>query len=478
VIVTGPLYNTNGDLLASGGAELWSSPRLNVPVGYDEFGAAITSDPLVWSGTTSSGGHNAGSHCGDWNDPNTSGRAGDSLSDHSWVSAQDIGCDEQARLYCVSPPLSFQPDPNSPAPFMILGPSDSISFNDPEITWEAADGASSYDVVISSMSDCSIAVESASGLTTTSYQVTNPLNDGTYYTCVTAKNLAGNTTQASNKPMRFTVDTTPPSPFTILGPSGTITFNNPEITWSNSSGELYYSVVISSMSDCSIVVESASDYRSYYQVTSPLSDGTYYTCVTAYDRVGNSTDATNNGLIFTVDTALYHEIFATSYRMGITTSTAYPPPFPSFGNLQGADWICSFMAFNAGRLTTWDGMSTPWKAVLSDSNENAIDRVNVSGPLYNTNGDLLAGGGAELWSMGPRVPVSYDEFGAAITSDSLTWSGTTQVGTLGVDNCGDWNDPFSFGISGDSLSATQWISAQDISCSEQARLYCVSPPLH
>ena len=68
----------------------------------------------------------------------------------------------------------------------------------------------------------------------------------------------------------------------------------------------------------------------------------------------------------------YQEVFVTSFTTAISTNTAVPPPFPGWGGIDAADWACTFAAYNAGRVPSWDGISPFWKAILST---NTVDSL-------------------------------------------------------------------------------------------------------
>jgi len=60
-VVSAPVYNLNGDLLATGFADMWDG-SLNNPIRYDEFGTP--GFPDVWTGTQASGVAFAGQELG------------------------------------------------------------------------------------------------------------------------------------------------------------------------------------------------------------------------------------------------------------------------------------------------------------------------------------------------------------------------------------------------------------------------------
>jgi hypothetical protein len=101
-------------------------------------------------------------------------------------------------------------------------------------------------------------------------------------------------------------------------------------------------------------------------------------------------------------------------------------------------------AANAGSVTNPLGLS--WSALASTSAVNAQTNTGVSNAdnaavsFFNTDGDLIATSGADLWSPPLLAAILYDENGVG-TGNTLghffTWTGTNAAGTtedpLGAD---------------------------------------------
>ena len=372
------------------------------------------------------------------------------------------------------------PDTIPPGDFAILGPTGMLNIATPTITWEAAEGADFYDMLISTNSSCSAPVQSFSDLTQTSLILPEALITGTYYSCVTARDIAGNTTAATNNGLQFYVDVDPPEPFSILSPSGTVQISSPKVEWEEAVGAMAYDLVVSTLSDCSIPTTEMTDLGVTFFRLPTLEDGTYYTCITARDFLGNETPASNNGLMFTIETnpAVYHEIFATADVFSISSDTSVPPVGGTFGGLNAADWQCTFSAYMAGKVPTWNGVDLVYKAVLSLDGTNARDRFTLNGPLYNTVGELISMGSGDLWDGSLANDVGYDQYGSPVSGD--VWSGTTPSGFWGGSSCGNWDYPDSgvLGTIGNStVNYSAWISGGTKDCEDVARLYCMSPPI-
>jgi hypothetical protein len=102
---------------------------------------------------------------------------------------------------------SFVIDTTPPASFSITLPAAVINDTTPDVTWEAASDAATYTLLIDDASDCATPAQTYSALAATDQTLT-ALSDGTWYVCVTAYDLAGNTTDAANNAYSFVIDTT------------------------------------------------------------------------------------------------------------------------------------------------------------------------------------------------------------------------------------------------------------------------------
>jgi len=106
--------------------------------------------------------------------------------------------------------------------------------------------------------------------------------------------------------------------------------------------------------------------------------------------------------------------------------------------------------------------------------------VRILGPVYNTNGELVAHDAQQFWEGILETPMNYDETGAAVTENTLAWTGTNGGGRWSTnDSCNDWttNSFFFTGRTGESLSTTSgsWQSSASNSCNVTRRLYGISP---
>jgi hypothetical protein len=176
----------------------------------------------------------------------------------------------------------------------------------------------------------------------------------------------------------------------------------------------------------------------------------------------------------------YHIAFVTSFTTGIVADTSVPPPFyPDFGGIAAADYIIEDTAAAVGYVPGWSFSDVTWKAILSTTTVSARDHVNVQGPVYNTRGELVATGAADLWDGTIAHAIQYDEGGGDIFSDFAVFTGSSGVGGVTAGPCGsNWNNPAGSCFVG-NLTATDahWLINAGSFCNVTARLYGISPLL-
>jgi len=140
----------------------------------------------------------------------------------------------------------------------------------------------------------------------------------------------------------------------------------------------------------------------------------------------------------------------------------------NLGGLAGADAICQATAVAAGLP------GTDWTAWLSDSTENAIDRI-PDGQYQLVDGTPVAADKADLTDGLLNAAINLSEFGNP--TSGFAWTGTQEDGTDTGNNCDDWTVNSS-GSGGDrgitDVRDGQWtkLNAEPAQCSERYRLYC------
>jgi hypothetical protein len=167
---------------------------------------------------------------------------------------------------------------------------------------------------------------------------------------------------------------------------------------------------------------------------------------------GSTTDATGSATTeATGDTGLpsEHRIFTTSLQF--------------FGNeitsLETADFACEDAISDGG----------VWLAVLWDSQTAAPDRIQIGGPVYNMNDELVAADKDELWSGVAQAIVGYDESGMPIGVSDLAWVGNA------TSNCSDWTSANGEAQVGLPTQADVWLDTQTpFMCQFSLHIYCIS----
>jgi hypothetical protein len=214
----------------------------------------------------------------------------------------------------------------------------------PTARWQSSSCAATYEVVIRDAADTSDACGmQTSSATSLDFSPCTLVNGTSYRIKVTARNVAGIGTSATNDGFLFTVDAAAPGPFTISGLTGGAdvtadawlgTSLHPTVSWSAATGATLYDVVIRDTADTIDVCAAQTQATIHDFSTCALADATTYRVkVTASDSAGNATRATNDGLLFTVD--------------------ATPPTTPAF-SAPGANMA----VFSPSFTFTWSSVDT------------------------------------------------------------------------------------------------------------------------
>ena len=104
------------------------------------------------------------------------------------------------------------------------------------------------------------------------------------------------------------------------------------------------------------------------------------------------------------------------------------------GGLAGADAVCADIAAGLGFPGTW-------QAILSDSARSASARLNISGPIRNNEGELVAVDKADLFDGTLTHAVRFDQTGLPVVLGDV-WTGTDDDGSR--DGTPDASDPNAF----------------------------------
>lgn len=111
-----------------------------------------------------------------------------------------------------------------------------------------------------------------------------------------------------------------------------------------------------------------------------------------------------------------------------TTSVVYDRDLKSAGDaasgLEGADALCARHAEAAGLAGTW-------RAWLSDTHADALDRIRGDGPWARTDGQTAFLNPTSLETV-PAVPLNIDELGRQVPNECV-WTNTRVGGRKAVD---------------------------------------------
>lgn len=146
---------------------------------------------------------------------------------------------------------------SAPSDFALMGPDDNTAaLSTPTFTWQKAEGAEFYDLVISKNKDMSSPVYTKEGITENTFTIDQALEmDQIYYWTVTARNQYGETAPYNNMYYSFVVkeNTDVPGGFTLFQVVNNAygTKLNPRFTWSKAREATSYKVYISENEDFS-----------------------------------------------------------------------------------------------------------------------------------------------------------------------------------------------------------------------------------
>lgn len=148
---------------------------------------------------------------------------------------------------------------------------------------------------------------------------------------------------------------------------------------------------------------------------------------------------------------------ATAKRIFITKAT-YDGDLAGAGGkatgLAGADALCEQAAASAE-------LGGTWKAWLSDSTTDAIDRIDDASPWYNVDRSAILFPNKATLGTKPYDtfgPILLDETGGTVGSSALAWTGTQGGGRAADYVCNDWTSASTsvYGEYFTATSATLW----------------------
>ena len=161
------------------------------------------------------------------------------------------------------------------------------------------------------------------------------------------------------------------------------------------------------------------------------------------------------------------KVFVTSVT-GNGNLSSWPNAGGKMG-IEAGDAICQARAQNAG-LTN----AHRFKAWLSDSTTNAIDRITSNGPWVRLDGVKIADSKSNLTDGSLFTSINLIETG--IYRGYLdVWTGTGSNGNKSIETCNNWTDGTSIfkGLAGRTVYASNWwTDAYSDSCDYGLPLFC------
>jgi hypothetical protein len=157
-------------------------------------------------------------------------------------------------------------------------------------------------------------------------------------------------------------------------------------------------------------------------------------------------------------------------RVFITNQT-FTGALVSGGGLAGGDAACATAAMSGG-------LGGTWKAWLSTTTVNAIDRITGTGPWFDVRGTLIFASKASLMTS-PATTLWYSESGLFLSSDKI-WTGTGYGGTYlaalsGTSPCGEWTSAAMSAqakVGQVGRSDASWTAQSNTTCDQLSHLIC------
>ncbi len=174
-----------------------------------------------------------------------------------------------------------------------------------------------------------------------------------------------------------------------------------------------------------------------------------------------------------------HVVFITSTTNSVSSSaeTNPNPGLSVIGGHSSADLQVTRRANAAGLLSGWNGSDRIFKAVIATNSSNAIDRIPIEWPVYNTNNELLADDSDQFWNGTLFTGINYSEFGTKLNDNTPFWTGCSDSGTASQ-NCSNWSATISQFANVGYSDATSFILNQaQLPCGQARRLLAISPAI-
>lgn len=112
-----------------------------------------------------------------------------------------------------------------------------------------------------------------------------------------------------------------------------------------------------------------------------------------------------------------------------------------------------------------------WKAWLSSSQIDAIDRISDVGPWYRVDRETLLFASKSDLTRGPRARIDPGDW-----AEPFFWSGTALNGRRTPDTCQDWtvyNAPAAATVGRVDAQGEAWVASEPLLCSYYLALLCI-----
>lgn len=141
----------------------------------------------------------------------------------------------------------------------------------------------------------------------------------------------------------------------------------------------------------------------------------------------------------------------------------------NLGGVAAADKLCNSLATAAG-------IGGNYRAWLSVSGSDAIDRITSTGPWHLVSGEVVAADKAGLTNGQLAHLLDKDEKGATPPDvEDRVWTGTGPNGRYAAPDCSQWNAQSGSGLVGEANNTNRdkWTALVGEACSEVNRIYCL-----
>lgn len=156
-----------------------------------------------------------------------------------------------------------------------------------------------------------------------------------------------------------------------------------------------------------------------------------------------------------------------SRKRFFVTSSEYAA---DMGGIVGADSHCSDAADSVD-------LGGQWKAWISGSGTNAIDRVADVGPWFSVDEKVKFFANKDQLREQPLTSLGITERAEPLGADEFVWTGTATGGQATGEDCSSWSSYGGYGMVGEPAVPSKWteVSGSDY---HRAQAYCAKQYAH